>query len=62
MNRPPSGTMVHWRFKGTPRPWHFGYVTYERGYDLVRMGTWNGDTTHGNVVSISEIEWKSYRA
>jgi hypothetical protein len=55
--RPPSGSMCHWRFKGQGE-WRFGYCTYERGYDLVRMGRWNGDTIGGSVVSISEVEWK----
>ena len=60
-NRPPSCTMVYWRFKkNTPCPWVLGYVTYVQGHDLVRMGAYNGDNTHGNVVSSSEIEWKAF--
>lgn len=37
MRRPPSGSMVYWRQKGA-LDWHFGYVTYESGHDLIRMG------------------------
>lgn len=60
--RPPSGTMVYWRFKDkVPCSWHFGYVTYESGHDLVRMGRYNGDTTGGSVVSAFEIEWRPYK-
>lgn len=55
--RPPSGSMVHWRFKDT-RPWHFGYVTYEG--ELLRMGRWNGDNMGGTLVSPSEINWLPY--
>ncbi len=62
MGRPPSGSMVWWRFKkNVPSSWTFGYVTYESGHDLVRMGRWNGDTMGGSVVSAYEIEWKEYR-
>lgn len=61
MSRPPSGTMVWWRGKGRLE-WRFGYCTYVSGYDLIRMGRWNGDTFGGSVVSASEIEWKEYRA
>jgi hypothetical protein len=51
--------MVYWRFKTQiPCPWRFGYCTYAGGHELVRMGCWNGDTTGGAVVSVSEIEWK----
>jgi len=60
MNRPSSGSMVYWKFKnGTV--WYFGYVTYAGGCDLLRMGVWNGDSIHGSVVSISEIEWRPYK-
>ena len=55
--RPPSGSMVWWRFNGSPA-WTFGYVTYVKGYDMIRMGHWNGDSTGGKVVSINDIEWK----
>ena len=61
MCRPPSGDMVWWRFAGQPAPWKFGYCTYVRGHDMIRMGRWNGDTMGGSVVSASEIEWKAYR-
>ena len=62
MRRPPSGTMVHWRFKAkAPSEYRFGYVTYVSGYSVIRMGRWNGDTTGGAVVDASEIEWKDYR-
>lgn len=62
MSDPTSGSMVYWRFrKDVPGPWRFGYVTYERGHDLIRMGAWNGDTSHGPIVSASEIEWTPHR-
>ena len=57
-SRPPSGSMVYWRFKrNIPGAWVFGYVTYVQGYDLIRMGNFNGDNTGGYLVSVSEIEW-----
>lgn len=59
-SRPPSGSMVYWRAKNA-LDWFFGYVTYESGHDLVRMGRWNGDSMGGRVVSASDIEWKPYR-
>lgn len=60
-NRPPSGSMVYWRFRrNVPCEWRFGYVTYAQGHDLIRMGQWNGDRTNGSVVSATEIEWKRY--
>jgi hypothetical protein len=59
MNRPSSGSMVWWRFKGIGG-YHFGYVT-EAGNGLIRMGRWNGDTTGGTVVDPIEIEWRDYR-
>lgn len=53
--------MVYWRYRtAAPGPWRFGYCTYTDNADLIRMGAWNGDTTHGAVVSVSEIEWKEY--
>lgn len=59
--RPSPGSMVYWRFRrDVPCEWRFGYCTYEHGHDLIRMGAYNGDTTRGAVVSISEIEWKLY--
>lgn len=61
--RPPSGTMVYWRFKGpTPTGYRFGYCTYAGGHDLVRMGAYNGDTMGGMVVKAFEIEWELYRS
>lgn len=57
--RPPSGSMCYWRVNGAAE-WRFGYCTYMRGYDLVRMGCWSGDTTGGSIVSIGDIEWKHY--
>ena len=45
MVRPPPGSMVFWRFtEEVPCVYHFGYVTYVSGYDLIRMGQYNGDT------------------
>ncbi len=52
--------MVYWRGKGQLQ-WRFGYCTYVQSYDLVRMGSYNGDTTGGAVVDINEIEWRPYR-
>jgi hypothetical protein len=60
-SRPSSGTMVYWRLKkSVPGPWLFGYVTYEKGHELLRMGRYNGDSHGGQIVSASEIEWKPY--
>lgn len=62
MGRPPSGTMVYWRFKTrAPCSWSFGYVTYCGANNMIRMGCWNGDNTGGSVVDYSEIEWREYR-
>ncbi len=48
--------MVHWRFKSAaPGPWHFGYVTYASGYNMLRMGRWNGDSMGGVVVDLPGI-------
>lgn len=53
--------MVWWRFKrSSPGPWNFGYRTQLSG-GLVRMGCWNGDTTHGSVVDPSEIETRPFK-
>lgn len=58
-NRPPSGTMVHWRFSANaPCEWVFGYVTYAGGSNLLRMGRYNGDIHGGRVVDANEIEWR----
>ena len=59
MNRPPSGSMVYWRGKGQLE-WRFGYVTYVSGYNMVRMGPWNGANDRGPVVDSNEIEWRPY--
>jgi len=60
MNKPPPGSMCYWRFRGQGE-WRFGYCTYpQTGYELVRMGRWNGDSTGGSLVSIAEVEWKPY--
>lgn len=62
-SRPPSGSMVYWRFKAkAPCAWLFGYVTYAGGYSMLRMGRWNGDTMGGALVDATEIEWKEYRS
>ncbi len=60
-DRPPSGSMVYWRWKraeGMLPIWQFGYVTYAAGGDLLRIGARNGDTARGDVVSIADIEWR----
>lgn len=58
--RPQSGKMYWWKLKGQ-REWKFGYCTYiPNQHSLVRMGTYNGDTTGGSVVTVSELEWKDY--
>lgn len=61
-SRPPSGSMVNWRFRTkAPCAWSFGYVTYpETGCDKVRMGRWNGDSHGGQLVSVGEIEWERH--
>ena len=60
MSRPPSGSMVWWRKRGG-LAWHFGYVTYVHGDELIRMGSYNGDTSGGSVVSIADIEWRKFQ-
>lgn len=61
-SRPPSGSMVYWRFKSrAPCGWAFGYVTYAGGSNMLRMGRWNGDDMGGAVVDSAEIEWKEYQ-
>lgn len=57
MSRPAFGSMVYWRFRDK-KIWHFGYVTAVQGYNLVRMGTYNGDNMGGTIVDINEIEWR----
>ncbi len=52
--------MVYWRFKrDAPSAWVFGYMV-RLSNGLVRMGLWNGDTYHGLVVDLNEIETKEY--
>jgi hypothetical protein len=51
--------MVYWRFKGEG-PWRFGYRTVVSP-GLVRMGYYNGDSTHGPIVSEYEIETRPYQ-
>lgn len=59
--RPPPGTMVYWRFhRAEPGPWRFGYCTYAGSYNMLRMGDYNGDAHHGQVVDVSDIEWRPY--
>lgn len=60
MSRPPSGSMVWWRFKKDGGEYRFGYCTYVSSYNIIRMGFYNGDSTRGPVVDASEIEWKAY--
>lgn len=60
MSRPPSGSMVYWRFLGPPSAYRFGYCTYVSGHNIIRMGRWNGDTIGGSVVDANEIEWREY--
>lgn len=58
--RPPSGTMVYWRFRAkAPCEWVFGYVTILND-GMLRMDTHNGDSIGGTVVRESEIEWVKY--
>lgn len=58
--RPSSGKMYYWRYRHGLR-WHFGYCTHITGEpNMVRMGRWNGDSTGGSVVLITDIEWKAY--
>ena len=53
--------LVWWRFKSTAfSSWRFGYAT-SVDRELTRMGTYNGDTRGGSVVSNDEIEWKPWR-
>ena len=51
--------MIYWRFKKkAPCEWRFGYRSHVKG-NLYRMGRWNGDTSGGVIVDITEIEEKS---
>jgi hypothetical protein len=60
-HRPPPGSMVLWRFSKEEKAYMFGYVTYVSSYNMIRMGLWNGDSNHGPVVDIADIDWKEYR-
>ena len=62
MGRPPTGSMIWWRFKKqAPCGWVFGYVSYVfSGVNLIRLGTYNGDLFGGAVVDFTEIEWESH--
>jgi hypothetical protein len=51
--------MLYWRVKGNGE-WRFGYKTHVQG-QLYRMGLWNGDTSHGPIVDINEVETRRYR-
>ena len=52
--------LIYWRFRNrAPCAWKFGFMTHLSN-GLVRMGLWNGDTTHGPVVDRDEIETRSY--
>lgn len=51
--------MCYWRQRGALE-WRFGYCTYVSGHDLIRMGSYNGDTTGGRIVSIDDIEWRKH--
>lgn len=60
MNKPPSGSMIWWRFKSTnPTQFTFGYCSYLSG-NLIRLGSYNGDIFGGRVVDYTEIEWRPY--
>lgn len=56
---PSPGRMYWWRFIGE-KAWRFGYCTYTQTPGLVRMGSHNGDTMGGLVVSILDIECMNY--
>jgi hypothetical protein len=60
MNRPPSGSMVWWRFKDRGGEYRFGYCTYVDGPNMIRLGRWNGDSSGGSVVSAYDIEWRPH--
>jgi hypothetical protein len=61
--------MIYWRPRSLCRcgeqmrenQWQFGYVTYLNDPDLIRLGSWNGDTMGGQIMSASGIEWRPYR-
>ena len=53
----PLGWMVYWRFTRDGGAYRFGY-TSAAGGGLIRMGSYNGDTTGGVIVDPSEIEWR----
>ncbi len=51
--------IVYWRFKReAPCSFRFGFMTHGPA-GLYRMGLWNGDTTNGPLVDLTEIEMKS---
>lgn len=53
--------MVYWRFKrAAPCEWRFGFMTPAKA-GLYRMGFWNGDTQHGPIVDLAEIETREIR-
>lgn len=54
--RPPSGSSVLWRPNGSIE-YRYGYCTYERSYNIVRLGRWVGDTVGGSVADIADIDW-----
>lgn len=45
----------YWRFKGE-KQYRFGFPTWAKGMQLVRMGLWNGDWSHGPIVDPFDIE------
>jgi hypothetical protein len=44
----------YWRFKGE-LAYRYGYVIQHKS-GLYRMGLWHGDTTHGPLVDLKDIE------
>lgn len=48
---------VWWRYKNGHPEWRRGYKSYA-GDGLWRMGLWNGDTDHGPIVDLHDVEIK----
>lgn len=59
--KPSSGLMIIWKPKGSIY-WNFGYVTYLKTSNLIRLGRWNGDDMGGVVIDPNDIEeWREYK-
>ena len=46
----------YWRFRGG-KEYRYGYITHVKGV-LYRMGLYNGDSVHGPIVDLVDVEIK----